>query len=376
MHTYSFQGRTLSFQRYPATDNRSLRPWSAADEHILQYIEPLLEERDDELPSIGIYHDRFGFLGHLLFPYKVKGVAVFRSQQKAWRVNHELNGGQGISPASIHDPLNKLPEKIDLALIRVPKSLDLFQLYLEHIHANLHPGGGVVAGFMTKHFSPQLLRIAERYFEEVEQSKAWKKSRILRMRGKKDQPKLVPIHTIHWTLPTGEPLRIQQYYGVFSAKQIDYASQFLIEHLEVKPNEKCILDLASGNGILALAIRQQQAAAELHLMDDSYLAIESSKLNLSPEHTYFHNTDTLDDLYDQTFDLVVSNPPFHFDHENNIEVALSLFKGVADHLQDGGRFVLVANRHLNYRTHLIRLFNKVQVVAENQRYIIYECKQQ
>ncbi|MGB1284834.1 MAG: methyltransferase, partial [Polaribacter sp.] len=69
----------------------------------------------------------------------------------------------------------------------------------------------------------------------------------------------------------------------------------------------------------------------------------------------------------------VSNPPFHFEHENNIEVALNLFSEVQNCLKLGGRFVLVANKHLNYKTHLDKLFCKTEVLAENKKFVIYEC---
>ena len=41
-----------------------------------------------------------------------------------------------------------------------------------------------------------------------------------------------------------------------------------------------------------------------------------------------------------------------FEFENNIEVSIELFKEVYRCLKMGGRFVLVANKHLNYKTHL------------------------
>lgn len=41
----------------------------------------------------------------------------------------------------------------------------------------------------------------------------------------------------------------KQYLEVFSSELIDYATQFLLDHLEVKKTDECILDLASGNKI-------------------------------------------------------------------------------------------------------------------------------
>ena len=132
-------------------------------------------------------------------------------------------------------------------------------------------------------------------------------------------------------------------------------------------------DLASGNGLLAIFLRQEYPDAEIHLLDDFRLAIESSRLNLSGDHNVFHWDDNLDIFEPDFFDLVISNPPFHFGYETNIEVALTLFRGVKKCLRPGGRFQLVASRHLNYKTHLKKLFTETINVAENEKFVVYDC---
>ncbi|MBL4708340.1 MAG: methyltransferase, partial [Flavobacteriales bacterium] len=42
----------------------------------------------------------------------------------------------------------------------------------------------------------------------------------------------------------------KQYWGVFSAKHIDYATQYFLEHIKLNPTDNSILDLASGNGVI------------------------------------------------------------------------------------------------------------------------------
>ena len=165
----------------------------------------------------------------------------------------------------------------------------------------------------------------------------------------------------------------KQYMGVFSAKKIDYASQYFINYISVKKDDKKILDLASGNGILAYAVGQKCSDCDIHLLDDSVLAIESSKLNLDKENTHFYCNDGLDIFEKQYFDLVVSNPPFHFEYENNIEVSLGLFNEVHNVLKTKGRFQIVANIHLNYKIHLDKIFSDVEILGQNDKYVVYEC---
>ena len=145
---------------------------------------------------------------------------------------------------------------------------------------------------------------------------------------------------------------------------------YLLENIKVDAGIEKVLDLASGNGVIAHELRTQCPHGELHLMDDSHLAIESSKLNLSSSNTFFHYAHHLDHFQDDYFDLVVSNPPFHFEHENTIEIALNLFKGVRRILKSKGEFVLVANKHLNYKTHLRKLFSYVITQHMNSKFEI------
>ena len=166
----------------------------------------------------------------------------------------------------------------------------------------------------------------------------------------------------------------KQYYGVFSAKKIDQATLLLIQHLEVRLGHNKILDLACGNGILAHAAFVNKPNAEIHLIDDSALAIASSKLNIDSKKACFHYNDTLDNFENNTFDLIISNPPFHFEHETNIEVALDLFKEVKRCLKKGGSFQLVTSNHLNSKTHLHKLFHKVNIVAQNEKFVVYHCE--
>ncbi len=315
-----------------------------------------------------IYNDRFGFLSCLLSRYNPTTIINHKSNEKAL-LNNLLANELEVESVAISNSLDAFEKAVDIALIKIPKSLELFRLFLYQLSQKISADATVVCAFMTKHFSPQILSIAAEFFDLVEQSRAWKKSRLLVLTKPKSFVKQSIIHKIKSPLSTS----MEQYYGVFSAKHIDYASQFLIEHLEILPQEKRILDLASGNGILAAAIRKQNPTCELHLMDDFYLAVASSKLNLEHKNTVFHYNDSLDIFEANYFDCMVSNPPFHFEYEVSIATALRLFKEAKRCLKEGGRFQLVANQHLNYKTHLTKLFKAVKTVAQNKKFIIYNC---
>lgn len=358
--------QTQTFQRYPVTQLRSLQAWNAADEHILNHFESL----EFKNKPLAIYNDRFGFLTCHLHRFDPRVVINFASQQKAIVQNLESNN---LSKGNLTfaKPFDNSAEKINIAIIKIPKSIDLFRMQLAEIAESLDENGIVLCGFMTKYFTPQMLVVAGEFFENVEQSKAWKKSRVLSLQG------LKPIreHKIIDTITFGNQ-RFKQYFGVFSSNNIDYASQFFVKNWNIESNVERVLDLASGNGFLAKIIRTYNPDCEIHLLDDDWLAVESSKLNFADyeENTFFHFNDSLENFADEKFDLIVCNPPFHFEFETNIEVAIRLFKEAKRCLSKEGSFQLVSNRHLNYKTHLSKLFRNVELLKRNKKFEIYDCR--
>ena len=360
---------TFKIKRFPPTSDRSLIAWSSADTYILKHIIEVIQANS----TISIINDRFGYLTVNLEKFNPLVITHFKSQDDA--THHNLSSNEiDISMMNFSLLLADLEEKYDFVILKIPKSLDLFHLFIIKAHAIAKSTTKVYCGFMTRHFTKQMITIASKYFENVDQSLARKKSRVLTL----SSPKTIsietsPISTIPFVNHRGQNIEFQQYFGVFSGNHIDYATQFLLEHLKVDSHAEKALDLASGNGVIACEIRTQSKDIELHLMDDSHLAIESSKLNLKEGNNHFHYAYSLEHFEDDFFDLIVTNPPSHFEHENTIEITLQLFKGVARILKPDGEFILVSNIHLNYKTHLSDLFENVEVLNMNSKYEIIKC---
>lgn len=323
------------------------------------------------MKGFSIYNDRFGYLAANLSEAKPNNIISYKSQEKSLRLNFEANGIE-IDETKLFSPLSEISSETSIGIIKTPKSADLFALYLDHCCASLSDDGMIVCGFMTKYFNKQILEVANTFFEEVEQSLAWKKSRLLILKKKRKDVPFLKLHPISFDHAKTGAIELQQYSGVFSSKNIDYATQFFIDHLVVGETDHKILDLGSGNGILSMVAKAQNQEAEMYLVDDSFLALESSKLNLNDANTHFHYNDTLDDIEDGSLDVVISNPPFHFEFETNIEIPVALFKQVHRCLKPGGKFKSVASKHLNFKTHLEPLFSSTIIVAENSKFVIYE----
>lgn len=355
------QYKMYKIERHDLSEDKSLKAWSAADEYLLQAFNDL----ENKPKHIGIYNDIFGFLGCHLHTFKPTVILSQKSQEKAIISNFETNN---IPLPDFANPLSSLENKMDFALVKIPKSLGLFQLFLEQITQNSSDYVKVVCAFMTRNFSPKFLEIASEYFEVVEQSRALKKARLLILSKKKETNKTEIITSINY-----KGHEYKQYLGVFSADHIDYATQFFLDNIDLKQTDKTLLDLASGNGIIGNEIFKKLPNAEIHLMDDSSLAVSSAELNINGENIHHHLNNDLSIFENNTFDLIVTNPPFHFEYEINIKVPLALFKDCFRCLKKGGNLQIVANKHLNYKVHLDPIFRSVKIIAEDKKFIVYKC---
>lgn len=362
MEIYSNSNSSFKIDRYPETNLSSLKPWNAADEYIVSFLQ------ENKLPSPAIIiNDRFGFLPLALQHLNPTIIIDYKSQEKAILKSLKTNNVD-TNNFVFSNILSSDNAHSNLGIVKVPKSMELFSLYLYQLSQMINDKGTVLCGFMTKYFTSSMLEIANRYFGKVEQSLAWKKSRLLIL----SEPVKKQDESLTETVPLPDGEQLTQYKGVFSSKKIDVGTRFLLEQLTIGENENTILDLACGNGIIAHQIKEQNPDAELHLVDDFYLAIESAKTNLPKASCHFNNE--LSDFKDDLFDLIVTNPPFHFGHETNIEVSLNLFKQTCKYLKTTGRFIIVANKHLNYSTHLRKIYNQVDITAENKKFQIIECR--
>jgi release factor glutamine methyltransferase len=82
-----------------------------------------------------------------------------------------------------------------------------------------------------------------------------------------------------------------------------------------------IADVGTGSGCIAVALAKELPQAELHAIDISPAALEIARTNAArhqlESRIQFHQGDLLAGFADNSFDLVVSNPPYVGDSEED-----------------------------------------------------------
>ena len=101
-------------------------------------------------------------------------------------------------------------------------------------------------------------------------------------------------------------------------------------------------------------------------------AAETLKLNGMGAEIF--SSDGLGGL-EASFDLIISNPPFHQGHKTKSRMSMHLLEDAGNYLNANGSVVVVVNRHLPYSGWLEGKFRKTQVLASNSQYQVLHATQ-
>lgn len=163
--------------------------------------------------------------------------------------------------------------------------------------------------------------------------------------------------------------------GVFAWDRIDAASALLATQL---PADLCghAADLGAGYGYLTselLARCPQITAVDLYEAQARALAMARINLQAAPVPIRFAWHDVTTGL-PQHYDCIISNPPFHaLGGEDRPDIGRRFIAVAAQALNPGGRFWMVANRHLPYETALAENFAEVRSVAQDGGFKVIEA---
>jgi 16S rRNA (guanine1207-N2)-methyltransferase len=165
--------------------------------------------------------------------------------------------------------------------------------------------------------------------------------------------------------------------GVFARDRIDAGSLLLAGHLPADV-AGAVADLGAGWGFLSATLLQRcPGIRSLDLFEADAQALALAQANLAtiahPAARQFHWHDVRRGL-PAGFDAVVSNPPFHVDGADDPQLGRDFIAAAAAALRPGGRFWLVANRHLPYEATLDSGFAEVREVAQRDGFKVIEAR--
>ncbi len=120
-------------------------------------------------------------------------------------------------------------------------------------------------------------------------------------------------------------------------------------------------------------------APQVTLLDVDALACESASASLAANHLVGARViqgDGLARIAPASYDLIVSNPPFHAGHAVNLAITAALIEEAHQALAVEGRLVLVANRFLPYDRLIQARFGEVATLAADGRFRVLAATRQ
>ncbi|TQV81483.1 methyltransferase [Aliikangiella coralliicola] len=408
----------LKLIRYPRTDDKSLRAWSAADEYLIDFLSQINSQSciqsffdkgnfnqrfslslDRVSGRILIVNDQFGALSVTLNHYAPDYWCDSFLSNKATKINlgNNVTGEILAKPFELdyhhrqiqltdtttnkHHPIENNPinfsvtpresKTIDLVVLRIPKHLSLLEFQLKQLKRWIGPDTQIVAAGMTKDIHVSTINLFESIIGPTKTSLARKKARLIISENKAPISSESDIETYRLDK---SGITICGLPGVFSRDKLDIGTQVLLRHLpSFKPHQK-VIDLGCGSGVIGACIARDNPDTELLLTDESALAVESSRLTFfinDLANAQFIQTNGLTDVESNQYDHVLCNPPFHQQNVQTLSIAKNMFKEAARCLKSSGELRVVANRHLKYGPILKRYFGKTSIVSKDPKFIIW-----
>ncbi|MGL1036788.1 methyltransferase [Vibrio vulnificus] len=365
--------RQLTLFRYPNNANETLQAWDAGDEYLINYVEELAL---DTPQNILILNDHFGALSCWFSAHHQVTMMSdsFISQQGA-KENLQRNQCREVK---LLTTLDAIPVETNLVLFQLPKNNRHLTWQLTQLRKTLSPDVPVVAVNKAKEIHTSTLKLFEKYLGTTKTSLAWKKHRLVFCQADCAQMNGISPVT-RWNVEEHK-MTLNNLPNVYSGESLDLGARFMLEHIPQDENLKHIIDLGCGNGVLSVKAAQLNPKAKFTLVDESYMAIESARLNLQENVTasvdaeYIANN-CLDGFAGESADLILCNPPFHQQQAITDHIAWQMFCDAKRVLKRGGKLQVIGNRHLGYDGKLKRLYGdkNVKLVASNSKFVILQA---
>ncbi len=362
----------LDLLRYPEQQNSSLQAFDAADEYLLKHLSSCALPAH---PRTLILNDSFGALAaSLATQMQVHSSGDSFLAHQALRNN--LDNNQLSQDAIEIIQSNQLFNgPYACVLIRVPKTLALLEEQLIRLQSHVTEKTVIVAAGMIKHLPRSAGDLLERYIGPVQASLAEKKARLLFVTAT-DKPKAVSPYPSVYQLDK-PALTLSNHAGIFCREALDIGTRFFLPHLPSNLGDAQVADLGCGNGVLGIVCARNNPQAQLRMIDESYMAVQSAQENwqlaLGDRPVTIYAGDGLGAEQSESLDVVLCNPPFHQQQVVGDFLAKRMFQQSHRALKKDGELWIVGNRHLGYHVTLKHLFRDVQQIAANAKFVIFKA---
>ena len=363
---------SYKLSRFPLETNEKLQAWDAADEYLLNDVaEKLLQFN---APRILIVNDSFGALAVALNQFNPSALSDSYLAQLSTIENLKLNQLEA-EKVKLYSSLEIPKESFDFILIKSPKTIAFLEDILVRLQGVMTEKTQVITAGMVKNMPASIWKTIDRLVGETVPSKAVKKARLIY--ATPDLSKETINHYPSYFFLENTDYQICNHANVFSRQSLDIGTRFFLSELPSNKKYQQVVDLGCGNGVVGLVFAEKNPQAQLHFVDESFMAVASAKENFqqakAQKEATFQTDDALTGFADHSMDLILCNPPFHQQNTIGSHIAMRMFKQAKQVLRSGGELWVIGNRHLGYQVSLKKYFPKVELIASNAKFILIKA---
>ena len=283
-----------------------------------------------------------------------------------------------ITEADLPPPEN---QAYDCAIIQMPKGRMLARRWLFQAYQSLKNSGRLYISGSNKSGIQSFIKDTTNLFGNG-QILAYKKGNRVSKHVKQSGTCTLPDWTSAPGIANGSwvefsaTIRDQNYLirslpGVFSFDHLDVGTKMLLEVVQIKPGCK-VLDIGCGYGMIGL-YAATHGAGWVDFIDSDLLAVASCKQTLAINritNSTVYKGDLLGPVASSTYDLIISNPPFHAGRAVNFQIAEAMIKQSYHALNLDGHLIIVANRFIPYDRLVKEIFGNVSFLADTPRFYV------
>ena len=159
-------------------------------------------------------------------------------------------------------------------------------------------------------------------------------------------------------------------YGVFSKNHVDYATQLLLETVEVKAKDD-VLDLGCGYGVIGIVLKSVYDVV-LTMTDVNERALKLAEINAKRHQvsTEIHYSVGFNEI-NKTFDHIISNPPIRIGKQTLYDI----FKHAKAHLKSSGCLWIVMHKKHGAQSAMtfLRTLYQVDVAKKRKGFHVIKC---
>ncbi|MDC9728778.1 MAG: methyltransferase [Methyloprofundus sp.] len=358
--------------RFPIEKDEKLQAWDAADEFLLNDVAEKLTQFD--APRILIINDSFGALAVALSQFKPSALSDSYLAQLSTVENLKLNKIES-AEVELYSSLEVPQKSFDFILIKAPKTVAFLEDILARLQSVMTENTEVITAGMVKNMPASIWKTIDKLVGETVPSKAVKKARLIY--ATPDLSKNTLNNYPSYFALENTDYQICNHSNVFSRQSLDIGTRFFLSELPRNNKYQQVVDLGCGNGVVGLVFAEKNPQAQLHFIDESFMAVASAKENFQQAKTQqeasFQAGDALTNFADHSMDLILCNPPFHQQNAIGSHIAMRMFKQAKQVLRVGGELWVIGNRHLGYQVFLKKYFPKVELIASNAKFILLKA---